>query len=367
VPWIERRGRNFRVGWTENGRQHYKGGFKTKAEARAFSSRIEMSDVPLELMDISLASFAERLLETSWDLRGSTLYNYRRILDRDVPTQLKTKRLVDLTTEDFRVLFLQFEAGPSARRALYRILAKVLNAAERDGLITRSPLKSIPRPKEGRRREIQPLPIEDIETLASTITPYFRLAVFLAAYAGLRGGEIGGLRIQDVDLANNQLMIVQATARHGGQRVLGEVKTAAGHRRIDIPPFLSDAIRAHVDEHGTAEDGRLFRSFRDGLVINSILNNALKSACRKLALEPPRFHDLRHTCASLMIAAGAHPKMIQQHLGHSSISVTLDTYGHLLPSLGKTAAQALESARRKAQDGRELSPGLLVPPLVSAG
>ena len=191
--------------------------------------------------------------------------------------------------------------------------------------------------------------------------------MLLAGYAGLRAGEVGGLRIQDVDAENNQLMIVQATARHGGQRVLGDVKTAAARRRIDVPPFLIKAIQAHVEEHGTAQDGRLFMAYGGGLVVNMTFLSALKAACERLGIEAPRFHDLRHTCASLMIAAGAHPKMIQQHLGHSSISVTLDTYGHLLPSLGKTAAQALESARRKAQEAREPLPGLLVPPMSPAG
>ncbi len=356
MAWVEKIGSRFRVGWMdpETKLQHYKGGFRTRQDAARFQRDIEVDGAPA---DVTLEGYAQKLFDSSFELRASTLYAYRNTWAKHVAHQLGRRRLVDLGTEDLRRYFTDLDVGPSARASIYRVVAKVLNSAEREGVIGKSPLRPIRKPRDVRRREIELLPVEDIEALSVAIDPRYRLAVLLAGYGGLRGGEIGGLRLQDVDVQNCQLQIVQATARHGGQRVLGDVKTGASRRRIDVPRFLVDAVLEHVKLWETADDGRLFQTPTNVLVVNQVLDNALD---RAQALAFPngrskiRFHDLRHTCASLMIQTGAHPKVIQQHMGHSSITITLDVYGSLFPGMSRGVADALGEARRKAQDGARL-------------
>jgi integrase len=234
-----------------------------------------------------------------------------------------------------------------ARASAYRLLAKALNLAVREGVLDRSPLKAIPRPKV-ERPEIRPLPIEEVEALADAIEPRYRLAVLLAAYLGLRAGEIGGLRLEDLDLERATLRVIRATRRDGGKRVLGDVKTPAGRRRISIPTFLVGEIRRHVDTYPPSADERLITTSTGGLVVSTILLRAFVEAASRLGLRRPRFHDLRHSAASLMIAEGAHPKVIQTRLGHSNIQVTLDIYGHLFPSLDAALAAQLDTARSRA-------------------
>ena len=351
MAWTEKtRSGTFRVGWMDETGQHYKGGFATKQDAARYVTRIESDGAPSGL---TLNEYAGQVFDSSFDLRGSTLYAYRKTFQKHVADKIGRKTLGDLSTDDMRRYFTDLEAGPSAQASVYRVVAKVLNSAEREGVIGKSPLRPIRKPKDTRRREVRPLPIEDIEALASAVNPYFRLAVLLAGYAGLRGGEIGGLRLSDVDIENRQIQVVQATARHGGQRVLGEVKTAAGRRRIDVPEFLVQECVAHFDRFGTAPDGRLFQTSEGNLVVNQTLDGALQKAATLSFTNGEakvRFHDLRHTCAALMVAQGAHPKMIQQHMGHSSISITLDVYGHLFPSLGRDVADALGEARARSNE-----------------
>lgn len=352
MAWVEKVGRRFRVGWMdpETGRQRYRGGFESKADARSFASRIETGDVP---SDLTLETYAERIFDSSMELRGSTLYAYRKTFARHVGSRpIARRRLTDLTTQDMREFFAGLDVGPSARASVYRVLAKVLNAAEREGVVSKSPLRPVKKPRDERRREVVPQPIELVEALAAAVDPYFRLAVLLAGYGGLRGGEVGGLRLRDADCDRSQLQIVQATARHGGQRVLSDVKTAASRRRIDVPAFLLEEVVAHAREFGVADDGRLYQTATGGLVVSTTFDGAVKAGAERLGLPPVRFHDLRHTCAALMIAEGAHPKTIQTHMGHSSITVSLDVYGHLFSGLGRQVADNLGEARRKVQEGR---------------
>jgi integrase len=130
--------------------------------------------------------------------------------------------------------------------------------------------------------------------------------------------------------------------------VIGDVKTSAARRRISIPSFLVEESRRHIAAFPPSPDGRLVTTPTGGLVVSTILLRALRRAALESGLRKPRFHDLRHSAASLMIAEGAHPKLIQTRLGHSNIQVTLDTYGHLFPALDVAIALQIDAARERA-------------------
>lgn len=227
-----------------------------------------------------------------------------------------------------------------------------MNQAVREGLLDRSPLRAIPRPKAP-TREIQPLEAWELEALADAANPPYRVPILVAGYLGLRAGEIGGLRLQDVDFESRTLRIVRATRREGGRRVLGEVKTAAGRRRLSVPDTLMGEIRRHIESFPPAEDGRIFTAPGEGLLVNVVLWKALADAAQRIGMRRPRFHDLRHTSASLMIVEGAHPKLVQTRLGHSSVAITMDVYAHLFPSADEEVARAMNEVReRTLRDGR---------------
>jgi integrase len=190
----------------------------------------------------------------------------------------------------------------------------------------------------------------EVTALAEVIHPHFRVLISTAAYTGLRAGELGGLRREDIDLLHGTLTVRQALKDVNGRLEFGPTKTHA-QRRITLPTFLRKLLEAHLASP-PGGSGLVFTGLRGAPLQHRVFHRRyFKPAVRAslpAAKADLRFHDLRHTCASLLIAAGAHPKAIQERLGHASITMTLDRYGHLLPGLGDSLADALDSAYESA-------------------
>ena len=204
------------------------------------------------------------------------------------------------------------------------------------------------------------LSAEQVEALATTIDPRYSTLIRLAAYTGMRAGEIGALRIGRVDLDHGRLTIAESvTEVQGLGLVFGEPKTYE-RRSVTLPGFLRDEL-ARSSRLGPAARRRSCSPHPKVDVLNhkNFYRRTFKPAVRAAGLsERTRFHDLRHTCAALCIALGAHPKAIQERLGHSSITVTLDRYGHLFPKLDETLTGRLDEMQRLAvapSDGDDLS------------
>jgi len=362
-------GAPYYVVWREPGttRKTYES-FKSLDDARAFKTQKERdlqtgTSVPKADRKQVLGAFADRVLAESYDLAPSTADWYRDHFERHVRPKLGHLPLEDITPARLRAFFAALieTSGNGTVTAVRRVLVKVLNVAVSEGIFPKgSPMRGIKTPRPS-RKEVKPLPVETIEALADTIEPRYRLAVLLAGYGGLRGGEVGGLRVQDLDLRREKptLTVAQAVRTVRARAEVAEPKTAASRRRIDIPRFLVDEIERHIEEFGTAEDGRLFESPKGGLVSHFTLDKALGKAAEKLAIPKPKFHALRHTCAALMIEQGSHPKTLQAHLGHSSITTTLDVYGSLFPSLGEELARNLDAMRTRVLVGAKKPPELV--------
>lgn len=204
---------------------------------------------------------------------------------------------------------------------------------------------------------------DEVEALAEAITPHFRLLVYTAAYTGLRAGELGAMRRRDVDLLHRFLNVERGLKDVSGELIFGPTKTAKA-RRVALPKFLVQMLSGHLEALEGGPDVLVFRGPDGGMHRhNNFYGRHFKptverrycvgcdttvvrgaTACPdcgggdlRYVLPPEkhglRFHDLRHTCASLLIAAGAHPKAIQEHLGHKDIQTTFNVYGHLLPGL----------------------------------
>lgn len=233
--------------------------------------------------------------------------------------------------------------APATIRQCYRILKAVMDEAVDHKLIAESPCRKIALPRAERQEHLYLEPAE-VEKLAATIDPLFRALTYSAVYLGCRWGELVGLKRQNLNLLRRRVMIVGTLEEVGGRvpRYVEETKTKSSRRTLTVPSFLCEILGTHL---GHVPDGEFVFLGRDGGLLrrNNFRRRHWKPAVIAAGLpERLRFHDLRHTCASILIAQGAHPKEIQARLGHASIMTTMDRYGHLFPSLGAQLDANLE-------------------------
>jgi integrase len=171
--------------------------------------------------------------------------------------------------------------------------------------------------------------------------------IYTAAYTGMRWGELAGLRVPRLDLLRGTLDIVEALTEVNGNLRIGPTKTGKV-RTVSIPRFLVELMAEHLVTFPAA-DHYVFSAANGGPLRRSFYPRHYKPAVLRAELaQSLRFHDLRHTCAALLIAQGAHPKEIRERLGHSTIQLTFDRYGHLLPTLDERLREGLEATWRTA-------------------
>ncbi|MGH2920962.1 MAG: tyrosine-type recombinase/integrase, partial [Gaiellaceae bacterium] len=188
--------------------------------------------------------------------------------------------------------------------------------------------------------EMRFLDWDEVEELAANTVGSYGNLVLLAALTGLRQGELFALRDRNVDF---DALTVQV--QHGAyQGELVPVKTRASRRRVDLSSTAARVLRRQLLARKPNDLGLVFTSPR-GEVLNddNFRHRVFRPAVRRSGLTGLRFHDLRHTYAALMVAAGAHPKYLQAQMGHSSIRVTLDLYGHLYPDANRGVLDALDA------------------------
>jgi integrase len=190
----------------------------------------------------------------------------------------------------------------------------------------------------------------EVNRLADAIDEPYGVLVRFAAYTGLRAGELAALRVGRVDLLRGSVDVREAYAEVHGALVLGPTKTY-GRRTVALPRFLCDELGAYLVGRDVSPDAHLFTSPDGGpLRQSNFYRRTFKPAVRAAGLpDGLRFHDLRHTCAALLIAQGAHPRALMERLGHSSVTVSLDRYGHLLPSLDEALVDGLEDTYRRSR------------------
>ena len=250
--------------------------------------------------------------------------------------------------------------APGTVRNIYAVLRNALNRGVRLEWIRANPCTNIDLPRQ-RREEMLFLTADEVRLVAEQIDAHYRVLVYTAAYTGLRSGELLALRRQDADLLRGVIHVRRALKDVNGHLEFGDVKTAQSRRTVSLPAFLKEMLREHLAQPlpgGNGPEGLVFPSktgkpLRHRLFYRRHFKVAVAGHIDKAGEYHPgalpaskhglRFHDLRHTCASLSIAAGAHPKLISTRLGHSSITITLDRYGHLMPSIEEALAEQLDA------------------------
>lgn len=231
----------------------------------------------------------------------------------------------------------------------YRTLSRVLAAAVDNELLGRNPLRGV-KPPRVESEAMRFLSHDEVATLAATIDRRYQAFVLVAAYSGLRAGELIALRRRHVDLLRRSITVVEQVQYISGRHVVSAPKSSASRRSVALPGVVVAALEEHLAsfaEPGT--EGLVFPAPEGGyLRLENFRKRVWTPAVTAAGVAPLRVHDLRHTCASLAIAAGADVKVLQRMLGHASAALTLDRYGHLMPGQAQSVADRLDEMARGA-------------------
>ena len=287
-----------------------------------------------------------------------TYERYESIVRVHLSPALGRIRLKALTPDHVRGLYREkLDSGLAPRSVLHihRTLSKSLKQATDDGLIPRNAARSV-KPPQPRREEMQPLSRDQVRTLLDTVKGDPMEALYiLAVTSGLRQGELLALKWEDVDLegTNPTLAVCRSLSETRGRCSFVTPKSGRG-RHLRLSSRAVSALRTHrkrqleerVRKAGLWEDhGLIFPSEVGTPMSGRNLYRAFKIRVKRASLpQTLRFHDLRHTCATLLLRQGINPKFVQELLGHADISLTLNTYSHVLPDMGDAAAGGMDAA-----------------------
>jgi integrase len=291
-------------------------------------------------------------------VRLTTYQGYERICRLHVKPSLGRVRLKDLTAVHVRGLYrerLETGLAPRMVQLVHVTLHKALKQGVMDGLIPRNVTEAVkaPRPE---KKEIRPLSPEQARTLLEAVKEDRLEALYtLAITTGMRQGELLGLKWEDTDLEAGVLQIRRTLSTRAGRGFsFSPPKTVKGRRSIKLPELAKSSLRQHrkvqLEERmkvaGLWEENGMVFTTRVGTPLSrqELVTRSFKPLLSKAGLPDIRFHDLRHTCATLLLGKAVHPKIVQELLGHATISITLDTYSHVLPGMGDAAAGAMDEA-----------------------
>jgi integrase len=276
-------------------------------------------------------------------LRPKTLESYESLLRNHIHPELGTIKLDAFRPEMLQRFYKQkLASGLSNRtvRYIHAIVHRTLDQAVRWGLVSRN-VADFTNPPTPKRRQMKVYTPEQIKRFLATaqedrLYPLWTLTLG----CGLRRGEVLGLHWEDVDLERGVIHIRFAVQQINNIPTLTEVKTTSSRRSIPVPQFaLTPLQELHSQVSGT---GLVFHTRTGKPISPSNLVRSFKALLHRAELPNIRFHDLRHTTASLLLKANVHPKTVQTILGHSQISVTMDIYSHVMPGLQSEAIGKLD-------------------------
>jgi integrase len=321
------------------GRQRTKT-FETKADARVFLGQVDLEQRRGEWVDpqlgrVTLAEWVAEWSATTVDLRPSTRARDDSYLRNHILPVFGSRPLSSITQLEVRGWVSERSASglaPATVVKAHQILSKILSAAVDGGLIARSPADRVPLPKIV-TEEMRFLAPDEIAALAEMMHPRYRALVWLDCYAGLRLGELAGLRRDKVDLLRREVRVTEIAVEVRGEMHVGPPKTRAGRRTVPLARVAVDALEEHLSTFGASDPASSLFTGRDGGVLRAgqWRQRFWYPAVRAAGVAPLRAHDMRHTAVSLWIAAGATPKQVATWAGHTSVAVVLDRYGHLFP------------------------------------
>jgi integrase len=304
----------------------------------------------------TLAQYAEQWL-ASRDLKPTTRQHYRRILAFHINPALGEERMDRITPATVRAWYASLDPGkPTMRAHTYGLLRTIFSTAVADDIIAANPCR-IPGAGASRtQHQPKTATLAELEQLVAAMPARLQAMVLLAAWCGLRFGELTELRRQDIDLQAGCLTVRRGVVQVGGQAIVGDPKSYAGRSTVQIPPHLLPMLTEHLDRHVTAgKDALLFAADHGGHLASSRLYSSFYPARAKAGRPDLRFHDLRHTGATLAAATGATLAELMARMGHSTPAAAM-RYQHAAADRDRAIAAALSAMAQRASTAGERVP-----------
>lgn len=345
---------------------------------QAISAR---NSFPFKAHTVTLSQLINFWMETikKRSVKPKTFQKYESCFRLYVFPHLGKKKLTTLTTAMIQSLINDLSDGvhrgekseklsSSTIRTTRRYLIESLDYAVNNDLITKNPAK-LTKPPRLEKREIHPLTSDEVTLLLNAMKqqvktamdgynfiPYYAsyIAVLLAVTTGMRLGEVFGLCWDCVDFKRNTIAVMRTVNTGQKERISNNTKTRTSRRSIQVSPHVMEELQLYQQKQsefalflGDKWHPMVPQPLITGIYGNLLHTSNFKSRyfipiLKKLHLEDITFHDLRHTHATLLMQAKVNPKIVQERLGHSTITLTLDTYSHLVPDIQKEAVNALE-------------------------
>ena len=294
--------------------------------------------------------WADRWFGLLIDLRPKTLVGYDSLLRTHVLPEFgdtELRRITRLRVREWVAGLEQSGLSPSRIRQAHQVLHASLKAAIDGGYLTINPAAGTRLPRTP-RRETRFLDATELGRLVDVAGDRWGALIMVLGYGGLRWGEAAALRVGRCDLLHKRLEVAESLTDISGLLEFGPTKNHQV-RAVAINASLRDRLAGEIAGRGQQE--LVFTAPRGGPLRHGNFSRRVWPQLRRDAGLPDtvRIHDLRHTAASLLVAAGVHAKVVQQQLGHSSIVVTMDRYGHLYPDTLDDVAERLEAAYQRGR------------------
>ncbi|WP_134686488.1 site-specific integrase [Brevibacillus migulae] len=356
------------VGKRPDGKRNQKKmrGFKTKKEAeKALTELLNQvhTGIYVEPTKMLYKEYLKQWLEDKQTkVKKSSLQTYTWLVEYHIIPALGEIELSKITPMMIQQTYTRLMKGGKLSaeniQKVHTLIRDSLKRAERWGLIPRNVASLVDRPRAD-KKELEVWDRDELNKFLWTARDSrYYIAFLLAAWTGMRQAEILGLRWKDIDFDKGTLRIVQ-TLRHNTTEIQQTTKTKSSNRSISLSTHTLAALRKQrsrvakeklqAGEHYKNHDLVVCTSL--GTPVNSRnLNRTFYDLMKKAGVKRIRFHDLRHTHASLMLLMGENVKVVSERLGHANSRITLDTYSHLLPNMQRDAAQNFDKLMMSGED-----------------
>lgn len=333
-----------------------KRGFTGKKEARDAEAAARTEWLRGSFIDPTKITFGEYIqewLDNKQDISAQTRnINNGHLKNHIIPQlgHIPLQKVNVMHIERFVKYLQDLGLADGTVRKIYNLIHTCFKTAIRKELLVRNPFDLVDKGSKPRisKPKVDYWTTEEVKHFFSVLDHRLRILYILAIYTGMRRGELLALRWKDVNMETSQIRISQTLNAYDG--IKSGVKTDAGFRTITVAPTVITELKKHrilinTEKLAASEytDHDLIICQKDGRPLSlGTFDRNWKRLIERTGIRKIRFHDLRHTCASLLFSANVHPKVVQEQLGHSSIKVTLDRYSHMMPNMQFEAANALE-------------------------
>jgi integrase len=298
-----------------------------------------------------LAYWLEDVQSPSVRLR--TFQRYESQLRRHILPAIGNMQLSKLTPQHMQALYaklLQNGLAPQMVRLVHAMLHKAFDYAVRVGWLTRNvcDIVSLPRVE---KYEARSLTLEQVQQFLLAAKGHRVEALWiLVLVTGMRRGEILGLKWSDINFSTGVVSVQRSLVDVKGGILESRPKSSKGYRSILLPSFAVEALRVHKERQISMRESAI--QWQDGDYVfctshgtpfaAANLRTMFKALLQRAGLPDIRFHDLRHSVATLLLSIGTHPKVVQELLGHGQIGMTMDTYSHVMPTLQRDTMARLD-------------------------